>query len=322
MKSILRILLALPLVLMAGLAAPAVSTAAPHHVLKVTFDDLQCVFDTTVGDAIVFQANGDDEGATSWALVEDSESELLLLGEGTATFGPSFAGDVAMFDLRGSSAGTLSVRLRITAGEPVIEQIEESEGNIKTKGTITTIDYAIDVTSATLPGYTIHPAPDTCSGERVTFDLQSNNPNRHVTHFDEFYSTRCDLEGIPNGWVVLGGEGIDTPEFLVAIDDPVSPLRADGELSTKGGAKTRSGAATVPLVDLSTDTQVGDLSLTLKLTRVGQQRSQRFVEGDMTDFVRWTPYDAFIEVATTDGRVGRVHCPAYSLHVSRKHAGE
>ncbi len=76
MKSAIRLLLALPLVMMAGLVAPAVSTAAPQHVLKVTFDDLQCVFDTTVGDAVVFQASGDAGGATSWALVENSQGRL------------------------------------------------------------------------------------------------------------------------------------------------------------------------------------------------------------------------------------------------------
>ena len=323
MKSAIRLLLALPLVMMAGLVAPAVSTAAPQHVLKVTFDDLQCVFDTTVGDAVVFQASGDAGGATSWALVENSQGEALLWGEGgTATFGPDFAGDVTLFDLQGSAAGTLSVRLRITLGEPVVEQIEEREGNRTTKGSITTTDFAIEVVSATLPGYVIRTAADDCRGERTAFDLHSNNPHRHVANFDEFYSGRCDLDGIPMGWVALGGEGIDMPEFLVAIEDPVNPARAQGELSTEGGAKTRSGIATAPLVDPDTGTEVGDLSLALTLTRVGQQRSQKFVDGDQTDFVRWTPYDAFVEVTTTDGRVGRVHCPAYSLHVSRKHAGE
>ncbi len=321
MKTYVRILLALPLVVLAGLASPGALYAAPQSVLTTTLNEISCVFETAEGDLIFFQAGAGDEGSGSGAFIESAAGEFVGSGEGTATFGADFAADATVEGVSGSPIGTLSVRLTLTTPfEPVVEQIDARDGNVKTKGTMTITDYLVDVGAVTLGSFTVLPGADDCWGSRIAFDVRSNNPNHHVFSYEDMEADACFLEGIPNAFLGLQGQSIDEFGFRVIIEED-SQLRAQGDLTTRGGAKRRTAQATEPLVDQSTGDPVAELSLALTLTRIGQPMSQHFRGPHENTIVRWTSYDALVEVTTTDGRAGTVHCPVTSVTVTSNLAG-
>jgi hypothetical protein len=297
--------------MLGGLLAAPPAAAAPPVVTQNSVDELSCVFDTAQGDAVYFfaSASAQDASSGSGAFVETPAGEIVLRGEGgTATFGDAFAGDVALTDEAAAAAGMLSVRLGLgPAGEPVVEHVDERDGNVRTTGTITQTEYAITVTSVDLPGYTVLPATGDCSGARHEFDLRTTNPRVQVIRSTTFGSQICALSGIADAEVRLSGTSRSQPFVEVVIDDGVSPQKASGELSLRGG----SGTVTVPLVDLTTGEPVADLAIAVDLRRSGPGTREVASGPGIQERTRFTPFVATVEVVSSDGRSGTATCAAF-----------
>jgi hypothetical protein len=298
-------------VLVGGLVTVPAAVAAPPTHTELTVDDLSCVFDTQEGDAIFFFASASDGSAGSGMFVE-SNGVVILDGEGgSAVFGPDFSAVVTLIDLStGQPVGHATVQATLAlVGEPQVEEVREPNGNSWTTGTVTRIDYAVDVTSVTVPGYTVLTEPGDCDGVRITFDVRTTNPSARIFHIPDFESAICSLDGLPDGAVLLSGQEIRTPVFEVVIDDGVNPLKASGELTLRGW----SDSATVPLLSLVTGEPVADLTIDVTLTRIGQRTHELVREGGVTVLLSLASYVASITVTTSDGSSGTAECPAITI---------
>jgi hypothetical protein len=294
--------------LVGGLVTAPVAVAAPPTHTELTVDDLSCVFDTQEGDAVFFFASASDGSAGSGMFVE-SNGVVILDGEGgSAVFGPTFSAVVTLIDLStGQPVGDATVEATLAlVGEPQFEEVRERDGNSWTTGTVTRIDYAVDVTSVTVPGYTVLPEPGDCDGVRVTFDVRTTNPSARILHIPDFESAICPLEGLADGAVLLSGQEVRAPLFEVVIDNGVNPLKASGELNLRGWSDT----ATVPLLSLVTGELVADLTIDVTLNRIGQRTHESVREGGVTVLFSSASYMASITVTTSDGRSGTAECPA------------
>jgi hypothetical protein len=292
-------------VLAAGLViAPSAVAAAPTHTVN-TADELSCVFDTQEGDSVFLLAAADMDGSGSGMFVESPDGSLLLTGEGgSAVFGPTFSAVVTLVDFStGEPVGDATVQATLTLGDPQVEVIRERTGNSWTRGTITSTEYAVDVISVTVPGYTVLPEADDCNGNRIAFDLRTTNPRARILHDTVFGSAICPLDGLPDGAVLLSGE-LRAPLFEVVIDDGVDPQKAAGELTLHGF----SGTTTVPLRSRITGEPVADLTIRVTLNRVSKRVHESVREGRVTQRVSSVAYLATITVDTTDGRSGTTEC--------------
>ena len=208
----------------------------------------------------------------------------------------------------GEPVGDATVQATLTLGDPQVEVIRERNGNSWTRGTTTSAEYAVDVTSVTVPGYTVLPEADDCNGNRHDFDLRTTNPTARIFHDTDFESDICPLDGLPDGAVLLDDD-LRAPEFTVVIDDGVDPLKALGELTLRGF----SGTATAPLVSLITGEPVADLTISVTLNRIGKPVHESIREGRVTQRVSFVPYMASITVDTSDGRSGTTECFAQAV---------
>lgn len=293
-------------------ASPAV--AGPAERIETTVVDVSCVFSTDEGDVVFFFASAVNGDAGAGMFVESPDGETTLFGEGgPATFGPDFSATVPMFDAAtGAPVGDATVAATMTQlGEPVIEEIRERDGNAWTKGSFAVTEFIVSATSVDVPGYTIEPSPEACSGGEFVFDVLTTNPAARVQQISDFESQICQLEGLPDGEVRLSRD-IRTPVFEVVVDDGVEPLKASGELALRGW----SGSATAPLVSLSTDEVVSDLTMDVTLERAGQRQQESVSFDGVTMRVSWVPYTATISVTTSDGLAGTAEC--YSEHIVEK----
>jgi hypothetical protein len=265
------------------------------------------------GDLVFFFAGAGGDGSGSGMFVESPDGARLLEGDGgSAVFGPTFSAVVALVDFStGEPVGDATVQARLTLGGPQVELIRERSGNSWTRGTITTAEYAVDVTSVTVPGYTVLPEADDCNGNRIDFDLRTTNPSAQIFHDTRFDSAICPLDGLPDGAVLLRGE-LRAPRFEVVIDDGVDPLEASGELTLHGF----SGSATVPLLSRIRGEPVADLTIRVTLDRTGKPVHESIRQGRITERVSSVPYLATITVDTTDGRSGTTEC--FAEEVTRK----
>jgi hypothetical protein len=286
--------------------------AAPTHTVT-TSNELSCVFETQEGDLVFLVAGAGAEGSGSGMFVESPEGALLLMGEGgSAVFGPTFTAAVTLVDpSTGEPVGDATIQATLTLGEPQVEVIRQRNGNSWTRGTVTTTDYAVEVTSVTVPGYTVLPEADDCTASRIAFDLRTTNPSAQIFHDTRFESAICPLDGLPHGAVLLSGE-LRAPRFEVVIDDGVDPLKASGELTLRGF----SGTTTVPLLSLIRGEPVADLTIRVTLNRIGKRIHEAVREGRVTERVSSVPYLATITVDTSDGRSGTTEC--FAQEVSRK----
>lgn len=301
-----RIVIALSAgVLATGLViAPSAVAAPPTHTVH-TADELSCVFDTQEGDSVFFFAGAGADGSGSGMFVEGPDEVVLLRGDGgSAVFGATFSAVVALLDpSTGEPVGDATVQATLTLGDPQVEVVRERNGNSWTRGTITSTEYAVDVTSVTVPGYTVLPEADDCNGNRIAFDLRTTNPSAQIFHDTRFGSAICPLDGLPDGAVLLSGE-LRTPRFEVVIDDGVDPLKAAGELTLHGF----SGTTTVPLLSRITGEPVADLTIRVTLNRIGKRVHESVREGRVTVLISSVSYLASITVDTTDGRSGTAEC--------------
>ncbi|GAA2095848.1 hypothetical protein GCM10009841_07280 [Microlunatus panaciterrae] len=289
------------------LAAPVAAAAAPT-VIKNTVQELSCVFDTLEGGTVYFFAGASsmDQSSGSGMFVED-ETGVPFSGEGgTATFGSSFTGTVTMRDVdTGQAVGEVSVVASLERGEPRTDNIRERSGNSWTTGSTVTTDYTVLAQTVTVPGYTVLPEANDCSGSEIIFDVRTTNPAAQVYGDTEFESAICALEGLPYGEVRLTGS-VQEPFFEVVIDDQVNPLKASGEVLMQG----HRGSGSAPLSSLVTGDQVAVLNLTLDLQRAGRRQAESVAEPGWKERVSWVPYHASVDVTTSDGRAGRAKCDA------------
>lgn len=291
-------------------AAPA-AVAGPAERIETTAVDVSCVFSTSEGDLVFFFASDVNGEAGSGMFVESPDGEFILFGEGgSATFGPEFSATVLMYDVvTGEPVGEATVEATVTQlGEPVVEEIRHRDGNRWTKGSFTLTEFAVAATAVDVPGYTIEPAPEACSGSEFIFDVLTTNPAARVQQISDYESEICQLEGLPDGEVRLSRD-IRTPVFEVVIDDGVEPLKASGDLDLRGW----SGSATAPLVSLFTDEVVSDLTIDVTLKKAGQRDHEFVTFNGVTMRISWVPYIASISVSTSDGLAGTAEC--YSEHI-------
>lgn len=299
-------------VLAAGLvAAPTASADTPTRIVN-TVTSVSCVFETAQGDYVFFGAssNTSDGASGSYMFVETPDYDMVSEGwDGTAVFAGngSFAADVALYDFTTHEPlGLASVEaIRTPSAEPVTEELQERSGNSWTTGTVTTTDYRVDVGSATVPGYTVLAGDDDCTSEVITFDVMTTNPAAAISADSGFESAICNLEGLPNGQVALSQDRPNV-RYDVVIDDGVNPQEAEGLLSLPG----RTAGSTSPLVDLVTEQQIGEVTITVELHRIGTRSDESDTFDGITERVGVVPYLATITVRTSDGRSGVARCYA------------
>ena len=304
----------------AGLVATtAVSSAAPLTRVVNTVTAVDCVFETVEGDYVFFGATSTtlDGGSGSFMFVESPDYEILLQSEepGTATFdNGTFSAEVLLYDFdTREPVGVASVEAtRTPSGEPVTERLRERYGNSWTTGTVTTTEYRVDIESVTVPGYTVLADGDDCTSQVIAFDVKTTNPNAQIYADSDFESAVCTLEGLPNGEVQLSG-ALPEMHFEVVIDDGVNPQNASGDLLLRGGS---SAEATVPLIDLRTEEEVAQLTISVQLDRIGRRSRETESFDGITEWLVVVPYRATITVSTSDGRSGVAHC--YAEHLTTK----
>jgi hypothetical protein len=305
----------------AGLiATPAVSSAAPLTRVVNTVTAVDCVFETVEGDFVFFGATSTtrDGGSGSFMFVESPDYELLLQSKepGTATFDDgAFSAEVLLYDFdTGEPVGVASVEAtRTQSGEPVTERLRERYGNSWTMGTVTTTEYRVDIESVTVPGYTVLANDDDdCTSRVIAFDVKTTNPNAQVYADSDFGSAICSLEGLANGEVLLSG-ALPEMHFEVVIDDGVNPQKASGDFLLRGGSVAE---ATVPLIDLLTEEEVAELTISVQLDRIGRRSRESESFDGITEWLVVVPYRATITVSTSDGRSGVAHC--YAEHITTK----
>jgi hypothetical protein len=101
--------------------------------------------------------------------------------------------------------------------------------------------------------------------------------------------------------------------FEVVIDDGVNPQNASGDLLLRGGSVAE---ATVPLIDLRTEEEVAELTISVQLDRIGRRSRESESFDGITEWLVVVPYRATITVSTSDGRSGVAHC--YAEHLTTK----
>jgi hypothetical protein len=292
-------------------AVPTASADSPTRILN-TITSVSCVFETAQGDYVFFGASSTtlDGDSGSYMFIETPDYEMVSEGfGGTAVFGGngSFAAQVALHDIDTQEPlGLASVEaIRTPLGEPVTEDLQERNGNSWTTGTVTTTDYRVDVGPATVPGYTVLAGDDDCTSDVITFDVMTTNPSAAISADSDFGSAICDLEGLPNGQVLLSHDRPNV-RYDVVIDDGVNPQEAEGLLHLPG----RTAGSTSPLVDLVTEQQIGELTINVELHRIGTRSQESDTFDGITDRSVVVPYLATITVSTSDGRSGVAHCYA------------
>jgi hypothetical protein len=194
-------------------------------------------------------------------------------------------------------------------GEPQVEEVRERNGNSWTTGSVTSNDYAIEVSSVSVPGYSVLPQADDCDGSQLAFDLRTTNPSAQVLSSATFGSDICRLEGLADGAVLLAEQDVRAPRFEVVIDDGVDPLEASGIVELHGW----SGSTTAPLVSRMRGEQVADLTIGVTLNRIGDRIHESVRDGDVTERVSVVSYLAAITVDTSDERSGTADCFAEEI---------
>lgn len=296
--------------LAASAIAPTASGAPSEHIVN-EISDMSCVFETAETDLVFFGASASADGSGSFMFVETLDYELVLEGfEGSATFGEdgTFSAEVELIDVEtGEPAGTATVEgVRTVSGDPVTEEVRGRSGNSwEEKGTITTTDYDVDITSVTVPGYEVLVGDDDCTSQDLAFDVRSTNPSAQIYRDSGFQTKVCELEGLENGAVMLEGD-LREPMFDVVIDDGVNPQESEGTIRLRGG----SGEATTELIDLVTGEPIADLTISVDLARSGTRQIESESFDGITFRMARTTYVATIEVTTSDGRSGTAECGA------------
>jgi hypothetical protein len=298
--------------LAAGLVvAPTASADSPSRILN-TISSVDCVFETAQGDYVFFGASSSTLGGTSGSFMFVETRDYRLVSEGyggTAVFADNgnFAAQVELHDAETQEPlGLASVEaIRTPLAEPVTEELQERSGNSWTTGTVTTTDYRVDVRPATVPGYTVLPSDDDCTSQVITFDVMTTNPAAAISADSDFGSAICNLEGLPNGQVLLSHDRPDV-RYEVVIDDGVNPQKATGFLHLPG----RAADGTSPLVDLVTEQQIAELTINVELHRIGTRSQESDTVDGITERGAVVPYLATITVSTSEGRSGVAHCYA------------
>lgn len=300
-------------VLLAGVATAPTASAARSERIVNTVSDLTCVFETAEADLVFFGASGSSSSgeAGSFMFVESLDYEPVLDGwGGSAHFGEdgSFAAQVELFSVAtGESVGTATVEaVRTVDGAPEVREVRERSGNSwSAKGTVTTTDYLVAVTSVTVPGYEVVGGEDDCTSQDLAFDVRTTNPEAAIYRDSGFDTEICQLEGLEFGQVLVTGSTSE-PAFTVVIDDGVSPQVADGTIRLQG----HSGEATTQLIDLTTEEVVADLTISVDLARSSTRQTETETVDGVTSRMARTSYVATIVVTTTDGRRGTAECSA------------
>lgn len=169
----------------------------------------------------------------------------------------------------------------------------------------------MDVGRVTVPGYIVLANDDDCVSDVIEFDVRTTNPSAAISAYSDFESAICDLEGLPNGQVLLTGD-LPAVRFDVVIDDGANPQEAEGRLLVPG----RSDSATAPLIDLVSEQDIGELTIKVDLQRVGRRSQESATFDGITERGVVVPYRATITVSTSDGRSGTAHC--YAEHLTTK----
>jgi hypothetical protein len=286
----------------------AVADAAEH--VRNTVTDVSCAFQTAEGDSVFLYASASSQDGTtdSAMFVETPDEQPILMGDGgSVVFGPSFAANVFLYDFAtGEPVGEASVTATMAPdGEPVVSEVRDRGGNTWAKGTMTSTEFTVTVTSVNVPGYTVLPDAADCSGSELTFDLLTTDPAARIYKTPDFRSAICALEGLPYGEVRLRRD-VRTPVFEVVVDDGIDPLKASGVVPLNAW----SGSATAPLTSLATGEPVTDLTIEVTLERAGRRGQDSATFDGVTLRVSWVPYVANIRVTTTDGRTGTAACYA------------
>ncbi|WP_114558842.1 hypothetical protein [Desertihabitans aurantiacus] len=289
--------------------APPATGRPPTRVVN-TVDELSCAFATTTGEGLFIQAGAGSASGESGSgfFLEDADGVVVLAGEGgTARFGPEFTAEIeAVRPGEEQPVGTVTLTARLTAGTPVVEQVDERDGNIRTTGTVTTTEYAFSDVAVDVPGYEVVVDELSCDGSRIDFDLLSTNPSAHVVRSRDFGSDICTFAGTADTQVRLSGEDRSAPYAEVVVDDGVNPLKAQGEIGMRG----LQGTLVAPLTEIFTGETVATLTLRLRLVPAGPPTTTVERDGRALFTRTETPYLAELSLTTTDGRRGEVSCPA------------
>lgn len=287
------------------LQAPAATADPLQRILEVV-TNVSCGLDTAEGASFVFEAaNNNRFGSTVEALVEEPTFEIVLVGSSDGAW------TATTFDLAiplvstetGEPAGeALVTGTYAPSSEPRVEQVRHRDGNAWTTGTTTTTDLVVDITSATVPGYTVLPGTADCNAFVTALDFEITDPSATVIRAAELQSDACDLVGMPGAMVDMRGD----------FHDLVFRVPGIGEGSARGTVPLRAGAGSVT-VDVLDDegAKLTEATVSVALRRAGPAEQESFRERGLFFTAEVTPYVIAVDVTTADGRSGSTDCPAF-----------
>ena len=302
-------------------APPA--AAGPLVRIQNTVDDFSCVFDTEEGATVFFFGSSSDAGSGSAAFVEGED--LYLEGwEGTAAFGANtLTASVGLATVpEGEPVGTVTISATTTLGEPTMEQVNARSGNTWERGTITTADYTYSDVAITIDGFTPILDDTTCTGQRTVFDVRSTDPASRVYRDSTLTSGPCPILGREDAELLLSGQPREPFLEIVFGAQGSDPSKAQGVLERDGA----SWSASLALIALATEEQVGTLDVTAEISLDGAPYRQRFSEGGFTEMAWIVPYAVAYEILTDDGTTLTAECEAYQvrshLNISPQFSGD
>lgn len=289
-------------------APPA--AAGPQATTQNTVDDFSCVFATEEGATVFFFGSSSDAGSGSAAFVEGED--IYLEGwEGTAVFGTNtLSASVGLSTVpEGEPVGTVSVSATTTLGAPTVEQVNDRSGNTWTRGTITRADYTFSDVVITIDGFTPILTGTTCAGERTVFDVRSNDPASRVYRDSTLTSDPCTIRGMEDAELLLSGHLREPFLEIVLGAQGNDPRKAQGVLERDG----TSWSASLALIALATEQQVGTLDVTAEIRLDGIPYRERFTEGGFAEMAWIVPYTVTYEIVTDDGAMLSAECEAYEV---------
>ncbi|KRC46486.1 MULTISPECIES: hypothetical protein [unclassified Nocardioides] len=284
--------------------APA-GAAAPTRI-HAEYWGVTCVAGLGGGQTLFLTGGGTTDGAEGGvgAFVEASDGSFVVDGEASSfAFGSTFSATVPL------GAKTFAISADAAQGPRTTEAVDERDGNRWTKGTTTVADVLLTGVVATYDGRPVVLGENACTGDINGFDVRTTNPAGYVSRSGDLGSDICDLGGLADGQVRLGGVLPDAYVEVVLDHGTESVEKAQGELRLRAGR----GSLRTEVVDLVTEEVRTTATIDVDLQRSGHTvRTVESADG-ITERRTVTPYLATIEVTLADGRHGRTTCAAASV---------
>lgn len=287
-----------------ALAAPADAGASTR--IDAEYWGVTCVGDLGAGRTFFLFGSGTTDGAEGGvgAFVEDSTGAVVAEGQATTfAFGDTFTAQVPL------AGKSFAISTGVVAGVKTTEQVDERDGNRRTKGTTSRTELALTPAAASYGGTAVSLDEGACTGDINEFHTRSTNPAAYVNRDHDFDSEICDVAGLADGQVRISG-ALPNAFVEVVLDHGGEDVeKLQGEVGLKAGR----GTLATDVVDLFTGEVTTTAKVSLELVRSGKSFREVSSDGGTTETRTVTPYRENVTVALADGRKGTATCSGIAV---------